>query len=111
MQHRSTSPVGVTPARKTVRRADFPACISPHGSKKRLMVLGYTRHGQDEVMGDCGDYFFGETVTCGPCEEYYQAKYPQGWAHYPGDTCRHGVYVGGIGIDWMCGRCEFGEDE
>ena len=23
--------------------------------------------------------------------------------------CPHGVYVGGIGIDWMCGRCEDGE--
>jgi hypothetical protein len=28
-----------------------------------------------------------------------------------GDTCRHGVYVGGVGIDWMCGRCESGDDE
>lgn len=24
--------------------------------------------------------------------------------------CRHGVYVGGIGIDWMCGACESGEE-
>jgi hypothetical protein len=23
--------------------------------------------------------------------------------------CKHGVYVGGCGIDWMCGRCEMGE--
>lgn len=23
--------------------------------------------------------------------------------------CRHGVYVGGCGVDWMCGRCENGE--
>lgn len=22
--------------------------------------------------------------------------------------CRHGVYVGGCGIDWMCGTCENG---
>jgi len=20
--------------------------------------------------------------------------------------CKHGIYVGGCGIDWMCGRCE-----
>lgn len=24
--------------------------------------------------------------------------------------CKHGVYVGGCGIDWMCGECEFGDD-
>ena len=24
--------------------------------------------------------------------------------------CVHGVYVGGCGIDWMCGACESGED-
>jgi hypothetical protein len=23
--------------------------------------------------------------------------------------CPHGVYVGGCGIDWMCGKCEDGE--
>jgi hypothetical protein len=26
-----------------------------------------------------------------------------------GGYCKHGVYVGGIGIDWMCGQCENGE--
>ena len=25
--------------------------------------------------------------------------------------CRHGAYVGGIGIDWMCGYCESGITE
>lgn len=24
--------------------------------------------------------------------------------------CRHGVYVGGCGIDWMCGACEDGQE-
>lgn len=24
--------------------------------------------------------------------------------------CRHGVYVGGCGIDWMCGACEMDDD-
>jgi hypothetical protein len=23
--------------------------------------------------------------------------------------CKHGTYVGGIGVDWMCGPCENGE--
>jgi hypothetical protein len=29
--------------------------------------------------------------------------------HGPGH-CRHGVYVGGCGIDWMCGSCEMDDD-
>ena len=28
---------------------------------------------------------------------------------YDDDYCKHGVYVGGCGIDWMCGKCEGGE--
>ena len=36
-------------------------------------------------------------------------RYPQGWNYYPGDVCPHGKYVGGSGIDRMCGYCEMGE--
>lgn len=25
-----------------------------------------------------------------------------------GGYCEHGVYVGGCGVDWMCGDCEMG---
>lgn len=25
--------------------------------------------------------------------------------------CKHGVYVGGCGVDWMCGACEAGEPD
>lgn len=28
-----------------------------------------------------------------------------------GYPCRHGVYVGGIGADYMCGQCENGDDD
>ena len=28
------------------------------------------------------------------------------WAGELDGYCVHGVYVGGCGIDWMCGRCE-----
>lgn len=24
--------------------------------------------------------------------------------------CRHGVFTGGVGIDWICGACEDGEE-
>jgi len=27
------------------------------------------------------------------------------------DYCKHGVYVGGCGIDWMCHACEMGDVE
>ena len=30
--------------------------------------------------------------------------------YYTG-RCKHGVYVGGCGIDYMCGACELGDDE
>jgi hypothetical protein len=38
----------------------------------------------------------------------YREEYPQGWQSYPGDICPHGRYVGGVGIDHMCGFCEMG---
>lgn len=47
---------------------------------------------------------------CHSCVCRCRIKYPQGWKHYPGDVCKHGTYVGGCGIDWMCGPCEMGED-
>ena len=31
-------------------------------------------------------------------------------ARDPRGYCKHGVYVGGCGIDWMCGQCENGDD-
>lgn len=42
-------------------------------------------------------------------EETVADDYPQGWRHYPGDVCPHGKYVGGVGWDRMCQRCELGE--
>lgn len=27
------------------------------------------------------------------------------------DRCKHGVHVGGSGIDWMCGACEMGDPD
>lgn len=38
-------------------------------------------------------------------------QYPAGYFRSSRDGyCRHGVYVGGIGADYICGRCESGED-
>ncbi len=43
---------------------------------------------------------------CDNCRAYMDQAYPQGWEYYAGDTCKHGRYVGGCGIDWMCPSCE-----
>lgn len=47
---------------------------------------------------------------CGNSKCCCHTRYPQGWHYYPGDVCKHGTYVGGIGVDWICGACESGED-
>ena len=48
----------------------------------------------------------GVRTLCKRCEELANTNYPQGWRYYPGDTCKHGKYVGGCGADLMCGACE-----
>jgi hypothetical protein len=46
--------------------------------------------------------------ACDACRPLLAVIHPQGWRYYPGDTCPHGVYVGGCGVDLMCGTCESG---
>ena len=43
---------------------------------------------------------------CRKCYELLSERYPQGWNYYAGDTCKHGVYTGGCGVDLMCPQCE-----
>lgn len=72
-------------------------------------VYGGTRRDGTEYTWPCGQYVGGDQLLCDGCHEKAVNRYPQGWSSYPGDTCRHGVYVGGCGADYMCGACEFGE--
>jgi len=72
-------------------------CADVHANGTPIMVL-------------CGTSWAGEIKLCTPCTKKYLKQYPQGWKYYPGDTCRHGVYVGGIGADYMCSYCESGEE-
>lgn len=44
----------------------------------------------------------------GVCNDCWAKTYPQGWRAYPGDTCEHGKYTGGCGVDWICHWCEMG---
>lgn len=71
-------------------------------------VTDYTPGGREYTV-PCGHYQGGRKTLCGPCNAKAEREYPQGWRGYPGDTCPHGVYVGGCGVDWMCGACEAGE--
>lgn len=68
----------------------------------------FTRYNHDVK---CGDHEVGRgKVFCEKCHAKNMKEYPQGWDYYPGDICKHGVYVGGCGADYMCGACENGED-
>ena len=62
-------------------------------------------HGKEHNI-TCGSSWNGRKVFCDPCEKKIQEQYPQGYDYYPGDRCKHGVYTGGCGIDYMCPRCE-----
>lgn len=59
----------------------------------------------------CGKWHGGTKRFCDKHQREYEREYPQGWRGYPGDTCEHGVYVGGVGYDYMCGICEAGKDD
>lgn len=59
---------------------------------------------------DCREVSSG-LAMCEIHKAQAERDYPQGWRHYPGDVCPHGKYVGGVGIDLMCGACEIGEEE
>lgn len=62
-----------------------------------------------EITINCGDIYSSghrtETAQCPACEAAASEQYPQGWRFYPGDICKHGVYVGGD-HDCACGQCE-----
>lgn len=73
-----------------------------------VVVIGHRRD-QSLIEVECGTYVGGRKVLCDRCTKDANHRYPQGWRAYPGDTCKHGVYVGGCGVDVMCGACEGGE--
>ena len=75
-----------------------------------MAFTGATRNDGTGIEVKCGTTWAGEKQLCSDCEIMYEREYPQGWHYYPGDTCQHGVYVGGCGPDYMCGLCEDGCD-
>jgi len=71
------------------------------------VVYDYNRRG-NEMVTQCGEWR-SRTILCKACLATAELRYPQGWSYYPGDVCKHGMYTGGSGIDWMCGPCEMGD--
>lgn len=69
-------------------------------------VLVGVRDDGSEILIPCGKWYMNATIYCDDCLSKLEEKYPQGWSHYAGDTCEHGVYVGGCGRDYMCAECE-----
>ena len=74
----------------------------------RKPCLQYT-HTDEKCYNVTGENHYDEVELCDNCLEWYQFCFPQGWVSYPGDTCKHGTYVGGCGIDYMCNACEDGD--
>jgi hypothetical protein len=54
----------------------------------------------------------GDVLLCDECAWKAKRQYPQGWKNSPGDTCRHGTYLGchEDNDERLCGRCEAGDE-
>jgi hypothetical protein len=76
---------------------------------EELVTVAYRWDGSP-VEVTCGTMYAGANYFCEKCEAALVERYPQGWRYTPGDLCKHGVYVGGCGADYMCGRCETEHD-
>ena len=74
------------------------------------VTVGYRGDGSPVEVA-CGTMYAGANYFCDQCEAALAKRYPQGWRYTPGDLCKHGVYVGGCGADYMCGRCETKTEE
>lgn len=76
---------------------------------KNKVIAGYRYSNGTPIEIRCGLYYGGEKLFCDDCRKKFEKLYPQGWVGYPGDVCKHGYYVGGIGADILCPHCENGE--
>lgn len=81
--------------------------IQTESKPKRKPCLTLAMNSDEKCYEITGRSHFDGNAYCENCLEWWNIWYPQGWVSYPGDTCKHGVYVGGCGADYMCGSCEF----
>ena len=73
-------------------------------------VLVDVRKDGSAIKIPCGQSYMTKDRYCPKCMDKLNKRYPQGWAYYPGDVCKHGCYVGGCGEDNMCFYCEQGTE-
>lgn len=106
MLHRSKETFEILECKEHVIERDF---TTPHqvrsdkGNAGCGLVISENEHG---FMTVCGYTGLNGYVYCDNCTVIVEDTFPQGYDYYPGDTCKHGTYVGGCGIDWMCFECE-----
>jgi hypothetical protein len=73
------------------------------------MVTEYIPKGFDykAIETPCGSIGIDGLAICDPCQAKLAKQYPQGYRNIPGDTCKHGNYIGdAYGADYICGQCE-----
>lgn len=66
-------------------------------------------YGYRAVETRCGSTgIHGQRLQCDDCERRAAAANPQGWRNAPGDTCKHGTYLGchEDNDERLCGLCE-----
>ncbi len=76
--------------------------------KNKVIQFVPKGYGFKRVIMQCGNTgIHGNTLLCDNCLEKADDKFPQGWRKTPGDTCKHGYYVGTPGgPDHICPWCE-----
>ena len=80
------------------------------GCEAKVEVFHFRGYEERTRELKCGTSWETVNQYCDECMAKYREQFPQGWKHYAGDCCKHGTYVGGIGIDWLCGACENGDE-
>ena len=85
---------------------------TPNEIAQRYCTMGgYTSCNRDNLYRRAIEAGHREGTLDMAIEDYQKKledKYPQGWRYYAGDTCKHGVYIGGE-YDCACYKCEVGE--
>lgn len=79
--------------------------------KCEAYVKQYVPRGWSHVVinSKCGTTAYdGSLLLCPVCRDRAARRHPQGWRYAPGDTCRHGTYLGTHEHhdEVTCGECE-----
>jgi len=76
--------------------------------KNKVIQFIPNGYGYRQVPSQCGTTgIHGELLLCDECLARAEKEFPQGWNLVPGDTCKHGRYIGEPGgPDILCPDCE-----